>query len=118
MAHRGNTLLYALQIDATSGYRVEKVRVGSPVLLIRSTEGQPAMMVMTLATSANAPQAKSKLIFHRYGDQYFLSQVWTAGSTTGSELRKSVKEKEQGVLARNETPDQVTIVASLAAPKP
>ena len=76
------------------------------------------MMVMTLATSVNAPHDKSKLIFHSYGDQYFLSQVWTAGSATGSELRKSAKEKEQGLLARNETPDQVTIAASLAAPKP
>ena len=99
-------------------YRVEKLRIGSPVLLIRNTEGKPGMMVMTSPTSVNAPRGKSKLIFHRYGDQYFLSQVWTAGSATGIELRKSAKEKEQGLLARNETPDQVTIVARLAAPKP
>lgn len=98
-------------------YRVEKVRDGSPVLLIRSTEGSPAIIVMTSPASANEPQEKAKLIFHRYGNHYFLAQVWSAGSSSGRELPKSAKEKEQ-VLARNEAPDQVTIVARLISPKP
>lgn len=96
-------------------YRVEKVNSASPALLIRCTEGSPAIMVVTSPATVKAPQQKSKLIFHRYGNRYYLAQVWSAGSSRGRELRKSSVEKEQ-LLARNEKPDQVTIVAYLINP--
>ena len=98
-------------------YRVQKVSDGSPALLIRCTEGTPAIMVVTSPASVNGPQQKSKLIFRRYGNRYFLAQVWSAGSSTGRELRKSAEEKEQALLANNATPDQVTIVARLISPQ-
>ena len=98
-------------------YRVEKISDGSPALVIRCTEGSPAIMVVTSPASVNAPQQNSKLIFHRYGNRYFLAQVWSAGSSSGRQLRESAKEKEQ-LLARNEAPEQVTIVARLIPPKP
>jgi len=94
-------------------YRVQKLTNDSSPLLIRSTDGDGASIVMTFAASANAPQAKSKLVFHRYGNRYFLAQVWTAGSARGRELPKSAKEKEQALAAHNEAPEQVTIVARL-----
>ena len=94
-------------------YRVEKVRDSSPALLIQRTDRSASMIVITSRVEVNAPQAQTKLIFRRYGKESFLSQVWTAGNARGRELPKSRKEKEQGLLARNETPDQVTIVARL-----
>jgi hypothetical protein len=36
----------------------------------------------------------SKLVFHRYGDDYFLSEVWTNGSRDGKELYPSHAERE------------------------
>ena len=36
----------------------------------------------------------AKLVFHRYGDQYFLYQVWPAGTTTGRQFPKSRSERE------------------------
>ena len=99
-------------------YRVEKMRDNSSAVLIRCTEGSPAIIVMTLPASANGPQEKTKLIFHGYGNRYFLAQIWSAGSSRGLELPKSPKEKEQGLLARNETPDQVMIVARLIPSRP
>ena len=99
-------------------YRVEKVRQGSAVVVIRSTHGSPAIMVMTSPAASNGPQEKTKLIFHRYGNHYFLAQVWSAGSDRGRELPKSAKEKEQALAAHNAAPEQVTIVARLFSPKP
>ena len=96
-------------------YRVDKVRDG--VLLIRCTEGKPAIMAMTLPASSNGPQDKTRLIFHRYGNRYFLAQVWSAGGS-GRELPESAQEKEQALAAHNATPEQVTIVAHLVSPKP
>ena len=36
----------------------------------------------------------SKLVFHRYGDAYFLSSVWVTGNTFGKELFRSSAERE------------------------
>lgn len=107
----GNTTLPAGE------YRVQKVSDGSPALLIRSTEGSPAIMVVTRPATVNVPQQKSKLIFRRYGNRYFLVQVWSAGSSSSRELRKSAEEENEQLLARNEAPDQVTIVARLISPR-
>ena len=99
-------------------YKVQRMNDDSSALLVRSTDGNEATIVMTFAASVNAPQTQTKLIFHRYGNHYFLAQVWTAGSTRGRALTKSAKEKEQALGARNEKPDRVTIVARLIPPKP
>jgi hypothetical protein len=99
-------------------YRVEKVQDSSPALLIQGTDRGASIIVMTSAVEVNAPQAQTKLIFLRHGKRCFLSQVWTAGNTRGRELQNSRKEKEQGLLARNETPEQVTIVARLISSRP
>lgn len=99
-------------------YRVEKVRDGSPALLIQRTDRGASIIVVTSAVEVNRPQAQTKLIFHRYGKQCFLSQVWTEGNARGRELPNSRKEKEQGLLSRNEAPEQVTIVARLTPSRP
>jgi hypothetical protein len=36
----------------------------------------------------------SKLVFHRYGDEYFLASVWTTGNKSGKELFPSRAERE------------------------
>ncbi len=36
----------------------------------------------------------AKLVFHRYGDSYFLAQVWTGNGDIGRELPPSKAEKE------------------------
>jgi hypothetical protein len=40
------------------------------------------------------PAAKGKLVFQRYGDQYFLREVWAANSNTGQKCVKSKLERE------------------------
>ena len=100
-------------------YRVEKLTDDPATLLIQRTDGRAAMAVITFAASSDAPQAQSKLVFRRYGARYFLSQIWVAGNTLGRQLQKSPQEKEeQSLLAHNDKPHQVTIVASLHPPKP
>ena len=94
-------------------YRVQQLAVGSAVLLIRGTDNSAAALVMSNVTEANRPQTQSKMIFHRIGNRYYLSQIWVEGHSRGRELAPSSKEKQQGLLARNQAPDQVTIVARL-----
>jgi len=46
---------------------------------IVSSDGKHSAVVNTLPNYANSPSENSRLVFHRYGDEYFLTQVWTAG---------------------------------------
>jgi len=94
-------------------YRVEKLAQGSAMLLIRRTDRSAAMIVRSNAADAGSRQTQSKLVFRRFGNHYFLSQVWVAGYTQGSELPESAAEKELALRAHHKTPDKVTIVARL-----
>jgi len=99
-------------------YRVQQPAIHSTALIIQRVDGSASTIVTTFAASPNGRQDKTMLVFHRYGARYFLAQVWRAGDSRGHELPKSAKEKEQALAARNEAPDQVTIVARLISPKP
>jgi hypothetical protein len=50
--------------------------------------------VPTLSTQRPANDNRCKLVFHRYGDTYFLSEVWLAGNANGRALFRSRAERE------------------------
>ncbi len=52
----------------------------------------------------------TRIVFNRYGDQYFLTQLWMAGEATGMQVLKSRAEMNVGrKLARN--PQKVETIA-------
>jgi hypothetical protein len=93
-------------------YLVETLGTTHTLLLIDRKESASAFINTNAAVSAE-PQSESKMIFNRYGDRYFLSQVWAAGYSTGRQLLKSAREKEMAQVAKNDTHSQVTVVAEL-----
>ena len=95
-------------------YRVEKLEKNSVVVITHCAQPGVSAIVMTIASQANAPQSDSKLVFNRYGNLYFLSQYWTAGSSRGQLLLKSAREEEISRIAKTETQGQVTLVAGLS----
>jgi hypothetical protein len=78
-------------------YRVSRVSDVGVLSLVG--DAGPAL-VGSHAVQANAASGSTKLIFHRYGDQYFLSQIWLEGESRGRELPKSNLEKELLAKAR------------------
>lgn len=94
-------------------YRVQKLDGSSAVLLIRCSDASTSAMVLSNATQAKDIPTQSKLIFKRYNDRYFLTQVWSEGSSLGREVIKSRAEKEAAQSARLETTGEVTLVARL-----
>jgi len=57
--------------------------------------------------------SKSKLVFNKYGDQFFLSQVWIFGRKTGEELPKTVNERrlQREMARRAGKPEKITLAA-------
>lgn len=99
-------------------YRIQNPLRNSAIVLIQSSDSAASAMVVTMAKQANELQTDSKLVFNRYGDRYFLSQIWTAGASRGRELSKTAREKELLLSARIDTKDQVTLVARLSTTRP
>lgn len=65
-----------------------------------------------LSLKGSKPSPQSKLVFLRYHDQYFLSEIWMEGSTVGRQVPKSRRER-QAEMAQNGTLDNVVILADL-----
>jgi hypothetical protein len=92
------------------------IRVAAPertLLLIDRKDAAASAFMNTNPVTKIEIQTESKMIFNRYGDRYFLSEVWTAGSSRGRQLLKSAREKEMAQIAKSETQGQVTLVAGL-----
>jgi hypothetical protein len=83
------------------------------LLLIDRQDPSASIFMGSNAIVASEPKSESKLVFNRYGDRYFLSQVWTAGNSCGRLLLMSDREKEVAQTAKFETQGQVTLVAGL-----
>jgi hypothetical protein len=74
------------------------------VLILRGTNQNRSQFLLALNAEALKPSDHGKLIFHRYGNRYFLYQIWSPGTTTGLELPKGKAEKETLRAANNPAP--------------
>lgn len=75
-------------------YQISEVNSAGDALAIRSAVGKGSVLRLTSETGSNAVRnSEAKLVFHRYGNTYFLAQVWMAGSSTGRELPNTRQER-------------------------
>ena len=84
-------------------YRIEMVN--EHTLLLRNSSNTQIGLAMTVGElTAQAPRS-AKVVFHKYGDQYFLSDVWLADKTLGCQMVMSRAEKElRGTPAKRPAP--------------
>jgi hypothetical protein len=64
------------------------------VMSIDDADGHAKAVRLSIPVRTFEPKDKPTLIFHRYGDQYFLYQVWAPGETTGRQFLTSRTERE------------------------
>ena len=84
---------------------------GDSIVQITSTDGHSKVTRLTIAAVRVNPMSKGSLVFHQYGDEYFLAEVWPAGGLTGREWPKSRVEREHARKARE------TGIAGMQAPE-
>ena len=83
---------------------------GHPYLVVIETEDGKARGMEYVHPSATDPTASStKLVFNKYGEQYFLSQVWTEPDR---EVHQAFKcRMEETLMAQNTKPHFVVVTA-------
>ncbi|HKO42951.1 MAG TPA: hypothetical protein VJU84_06670 [Pyrinomonadaceae bacterium] len=62
------------------------------VLQLRKSDGENSVMLHTNSIVGGINR-KSRLVFNRYGNQYFLSQAWLVSESLGMQAVKSRQEK-------------------------
>jgi hypothetical protein len=91
-------------------YSIGRALQGSDdiTLSIADREGRFKAVQLSQAVVRTNINTRAVLVFHRYGDQYFLSQVWQAGSSVGRQFPVSKKERDlHRQLVRNSSVDKV-----------
>jgi hypothetical protein len=101
--------------------KYEIQRLSQDTFLIRQAEGDQSIMVAATAGAGNALSVKQeKIVFQRYGKQYFLREIYQNRQATGRMLyeskterraRKEVAETENN-LAQNQI-EKIEVVARL-----
>ena len=64
------------------------------MMSISDNKGRSKAVVLSNAVVRSRAVQNNTLVFHRYGDQYFLVQVWAAGAETGRQFPASKLERE------------------------
>jgi hypothetical protein len=104
-------------------YTFSRFSPDGKIMLVSSVDANTSVFQSTIGTEVLTAKNESKLVFHRYGDQYFLEQIWTAGERRGTEVPESRSERtirEQSARTQRSNlsgkvtkVDKVEIVASL-----
>ena len=76
---------------------------------IVSADGKHTAIVNTLPNYAKSPSESSRLVFHRYGNEYFLAQVWTAGQNVARNPLSSKRAME--IATGGVAPQTFTVLA-------
>jgi hypothetical protein len=79
-------------------------------LLIRGEDNGSATFALSNAAQRGRTETQPTLVFNRYGDHYFLSQVWAYGSDSGRELTRSKMEEE--LASKTGKPEIVALLAT------
>jgi hypothetical protein len=93
---------------AAGMYTVTEPVDGALRLLNRSA-GRGIVTIITNRMNRAKPAQPGMLVFNRYGDQYFLTQVWPA-VRDGYKLPQSQRERELGAMLG--APQMVTVIAA------
>ena len=95
-------------------YEIRRINDSPQGLVMRNVYNtHEKMMFETESVEAKKVPRKTELIFNRYVDEYFLSEIFTGGEQLGRELPPSRTERHlKYESARNETqPETVAVVA-------
>jgi hypothetical protein len=92
-------------------YTVRPADLNRNALTISSREGRHSVIFLVNATASSMARKRSSLVFNRYGDRHFLSEVWRLGESTGRQLIPSSQERELSLARKDSQRESISIAA-------
>jgi len=74
-------------------YTTNPATADGRALIIKSADAKNAVIRLANTIQRKGSRTDARMVFHRYGDRYFLAEVWNGGDSTGLELLKSRQER-------------------------
>lgn len=93
-----------------AGVYTVRTAVAPSAVAISSADGRASLITLTNGVQSRKPAGQGKLVFNRYGERYFLAQVWTPGGDTGRQFHQSSEERE--LIAQTAPLNPVALSAS------
>lgn len=91
-------------------YYVRSISPDHSIALV-SADGGQSLIVTYMPETAGSASENSRLVFTKYGSQYFLTQVWTKGD---AKSRNAWASKQAVALARNGVSAEPVIILAMA----
>ena len=99
------------QVVPSGEWMVQKASTDTSILVIRNNTGSVGMFSIASLQDTKEAAGNYSLVFHKYGNSYFLSGVRVRGSRTGYRIPQSKAEAE--MRAQNVSATEEILVASL-----
>jgi hypothetical protein len=90
-------------------YTVKSMGQSGAAIRIDNADESEKGITLSNACSSGRPATGTKLVFQRLGDNYFLYQIWTEGSSLGREFPMGKAEVQ---VAKNYSKPELVIVAA------
>jgi hypothetical protein len=106
---------FAFSLEQSSmpagGYEISWVN--QHVIAVQNLETRQSRFVIA-SVHVQASQAQPpKLVFQKYGDHYFLRQIWDSSGAHGIELPASKAEKELNMASNNFSDGPETVIIAM-----
>ena len=86
-------------VTLPAGTYMVKTDVTPGIVMLSNFAGKKSVVLLTQGIGTVAADGNSKLVFNRYGDRYFLSQVWNGANGRGCGVPKGRAERELSAKA-------------------
>jgi len=115
----------ALKITIPFNFTIGKTQLPSGDYTIQSLSGaevrvqsdgndnRPSVIFLTVPAGSKGTSETGKLVFNRYGDQYFLSEIWQPVNSRERALgRALIKSRAEIELAKKMSRPEATVLAA------
>lgn len=87
------------QAQLPPGHYELKVRLDSNIVTIYNRESGKTVLALSSVREDSPLHSQGKLVFHSYGKQYFLAEIWGSANTQGVLFSPSKQEKHMQQIA-------------------
>ena len=84
------------------------IEIGQLRVRIFDANGHPVQTVLSIPRQENGNEQKPRLVFHKYGDTYFLRQVWTMDYKVDFRMSRTEYQLKAGLQT-----DEVTVILAM-----
>lgn len=83
-----------------------------PVVFLRTLdEAKLSRALITVGAAGRNPSHETKLVFNRYGSEYFLSTIWDSYTEDGRQVLSTAREKELAKRGNVLVPAVITLAS-------